>query len=246
MSIVRAGACAATSSARSASLAMPNVRMKSHPEPRCTTARSVAARSGHAVCDLRDGAVAAHRDHQLRPFGDGRRRQLGCVPAPLGQAHVDVEAVRRGPPRDIGPLPGGAAVGRRRVDDHHRRGHALASTAAASASRVIRSTPSGQLVVGDAHQLGAPDQIGDGQDAGRLDRPQRTDREQHGGLHLDRQHAALGPAQVAFRIGVVERVGRGDRAHVRPDAEPLGGVDGAVREAEVRCGGMRLAAGVVA
>jgi hypothetical protein len=202
-------------------------------------------RSGHAVCDLRDGAVAAHRHHQLHPLGDGRRRQLCRVSAPLGQAHLDVEAVRLGPPRDIGPLPGGAAVGRRRVGDHHCCGHALASTAAASASRHPLDAQR-QLVVGDAHQLGASDQIGDGQDAGRLDRPQRTDREQHGGLHLDRQHAALGPAQVAFWIRVVDRVGRGDRAHARLDAESLGGVDGAVREAEVRCGGMRLATGVVA
>ena len=53
--------------------------------------------SGQPVCHLGHGAVAAHRDHQRHALLGRLARELGRVPAPLGQAHVHLQPVRLSP-----------------------------------------------------------------------------------------------------------------------------------------------------
>ena len=66
----------------------------------------------------------------------------------------------------------------------------------------------GEGVVADALPVVAGEQVGDDEQRAGVDAAQRGDGEQGGGLHLDRQNAALGPAASLFGVGIVERVGR--------------------------------------
>src|SRR5919201_3368910 len=69
-----------------------------------------------------------------------------------------------------------------------------------------------EILVGDARELAADDDVADGEQASGLDAAERADREDDGGFHLDRQDPALRPPLVALRVWVVERVARGDGA----------------------------------
>src|SRR5581483_444473 len=85
-----------------------------------------------------------------------------------------------------------------------------------------------QLLVADPREDALDDDVAHRQEAGALDAAQRPDREQRGGLHLDREHAARRPALVLPLVRVVEEVARHDRSHVQLLAELLRRVDGAV------------------
>ena len=75
--------------------------------------------------------------------------------------------------------------------------------------------------------------------------PQRAEREQHRGLHLDGEDPPLRPARGLARVGVVEDVAGDDRSDAQRLAEVLRVVHGPVDELEVGRRRVRLAADVV-
>src|SRR4051794_36514820 len=77
------------------------------------------------------------------------------------------------------------------------------------------------VLVRDADELALDDDVADDQQAAGLDLLERPDREEHGRLHLDGEHAAVRPAAVLARIRVVEDVARDDRADTDLLAELL-------------------------
>ena len=94
----------------------------------------------------------------------------------------------------------------------------IRSTAARSSSSLIRvNTPSTTMSLTVS-------------EAGRLDAAERGDREERGGLHLDREHAARRPALVLALVRVVEEVARDDRPDVELPAAVLGDVHRLVQE----------------
>ena len=162
------------------------------------------AARGEAVDDLVDGAVAAERADQLAPVGGGRARELGGVPRRLGE-HA-TRARGRARRRALGqarPALAGRAVLRGRVDDHVRASRQCfgSESAARMASSVMRATAAFSSSSADAHELALDDDVGDREEAGRLDAAQRRDREEDGRFHLDAQarpgrtSAAPGPCR---------------------------------------------------
>src|SRR5918999_1933247 len=97
------------------------------------------------------------------------------------------------------------------------------------------------LLVRDADELTLDDDVADREEAARLDLAQSAEREQHGGLHLDGEDAAVRPALVLTVVGVVEEVARDDGADAQALAHLLRGVHGAVDELPVRGRRVRLA-----
>src|SRR6266566_6335515 len=102
-----------------------------------------------------------------------------------------------------------------------------------------------ELVVRDPREVLADHDVADREQAACLDAPQRADCKKDGRLHLNREDAAGRPALVAFRIGVVEGVARGDRADPQRLLELLGRVHGAVHELPVGSRTVWLSADVV-
>ena len=188
---------------------MPNVRMKSQPVPTHDAQRGFGRDAAcrlvaEAVHDLVHGAVAADRDDELLA---GRQRlagQLRGVPADSLSALDDVEAVAARRRRDLRPLAAGAAAVGGGIDHEdgapsgHRRGGSASGRADGELGHPVDGVA--QLLVGDAHEL-ADHEVRDAEHAAGGHAAEGADREQHGGLHLDRQHAAVAPALVATRSG---------------------------------------------
>ena len=101
------------------------------------------------------------------------------------------------------------------------------------------------VLVADPQELALDDHVADDQHAAGLELAERAEREQHRGLHLDGQDAALGPAAREARIGLVEDVARHDLADANRLAEVLRQVHRLVDEAEVGGRRVRLAEHVV-
>ena len=188
-----------------------------------------------AVDDLVDGAVAAERADELAPLLGGRACELRGMSRRLGEHGLQLEAEGAGALREARPALSGRAVLRGRVDDHIRAGRqcfgsesaariassVMRATAALSSSSVMRTNSPAMMMSETVSRQAA------------WIRAQGRDREEDRGLHLDAQHAPVGPALRAARVGVVERA----RRHARPDAQlravVLGLVDGRVHELEV-------------
>src|SRR3954447_20140605 len=98
------------------------------------------------------------------------------------------------------------------------------------------------VLVRDPDELALDDDVADDQQAARPDLAERADREEHGRLHLDGKDAAVRPAAVLARVGVVEDVAGDDRADPHLLAELLRAVHGAVNELPVGRRRVRLAA----
>ena len=104
----------------------------------------------------------------------------------------------------------------------------MRSTAARSSSSVIRlNSPSTTTSLTVSSAAG-------------VDAAQRAEREEHGGLHLDGEHAAPRPALVLPAVRVVEDVARHDRADAHRLADLLRRVDGAVHDLPARGRAVRL------
>src|SRR5579862_2127881 len=97
-----------------------------------------------------------------------------------------------------------------------------------------------ELVVADPRELALDDDVADRQQAARIDAAQRAEREQDRRLHLDSEDAALRPAPVLARVGVVEDVARDDRPDVHRLVQLLRRVHGGVDELEARRRAVRL------
>src|SRR6185503_12225616 len=103
---------------------------------------------GEAVCDLVDGAVAAHHDEELRAVERGLAGELGKMSLPLAEARRSLEPGRGSTPRELRPAPARRAVRRRRVDEedrvrglcHRRPGVRYEAVTTCNASSVIWST----------------------------------------------------------------------------------------------------------
>ena len=200
---------------------------------------------GQPVHDLVDGAVPPERRDQLASLLGGLACQLDGVPWSFRECHVELEAQTARVLGQPGPAPSGGAVLCRRVDDDVGRPVSACLREGGADGELGHALDGGlQLAVGDADELALDDDVGDRQQAGGLHAPQRRDREEDRGLHLDRQDAAVGPALRPAAVGVVERA----RRDAGPDADlgaiVLGLVHGGVHELEVGGGGVRLPARV--
>ena len=228
---------------------MPNVRTKSQPVPRGTTATSGRrVDPDEPVRDLVDRPVATDDDEQPRAGERRLARELGEVPRPLAEERVALEPGRRGPPRELGPAAPGRPVRRRRVDEEDvlgRLASAVMAVTVASASSVIWSTAF--RISSSVMRTNSPSTTTSRHDqhAAGLDLAQRPEREEHGGLHLDREDPAVGPAPRQALVGLVEDVARDDRADADRLAELLRLMHRLVDEPEVGCRRVRLAADVV-
>src|SRR4051794_17735727 len=94
--------------------------------------------------------------------------------------------------------------------------------------------PGLQLAVGDPREDALDGDVRHGERAARLRAAQRCDGEERRRLHLDREHAARRPALVLALVRVVEEVARHDRADVELLADLLRHVHGAVDQLPAR------------
>src|SRR6478735_1159335 len=192
-STVRTAEPAATATARSTCLGMPNVFTKSQPDPRGITASSAS------------GATAA--SPSKKPFATSE-----TVPSP------PTATISRAPSRSAARVSSDACPAASVARTSRSRPRAAAALAISGQRRAVRPlsdagfttmTPAavalmvvhrgrqrqpghpldgrGEVIVADPHELLTADEIRDDQDAGGRDAAERGDREEHRRLHLDRE-----------------------------------------------------------
>src|SRR5688500_12121292 len=245
--MVRTRPSRAIASAVSKSPGTPRARAKSSPVPRGSRASCVlppARRSPlTASCAVPSPPTATTR---LAPSADARAASSAISPGRVLNAvspSSPAAAARRASSGHLRPVepPAEAGLTRKTVslmrvllgrDGHERKpGHPVDGRA--------------QLLVRDAREGAADDDVADGEQASGVHAPQRADREEDGCLHLDGEDAAAGPPLVPALVRVVERVARGDGPEPNRLPELLRRVEGAVDELPVGGGTVRLAADVV-
>src|SRR2546421_3091959 len=188
---------------------IPYVRMKSQPVPRASTASSTPSRpatpfatsftepSPPTITRREAPPSAASRASSVRWPGRSEKRASPVSPRVVASRWISGQRRPVDPFADAGltrktvsVLSGDCCQG--------DPGHAIHGRS--------------QLLVGDACELALDDDVADGEQAAGLDAPERTEREEHRRLHLDREDAAARPARVLLAVGVVEEVARDDRA----------------------------------
>src|SRR5712691_9008056 len=211
---------------------MPNVRTKSPPVPRGITASSAPSVSARPLTtSLTVPSPPTATSSSAPPAAASRassRRCSGCSEKSASPPSPSAAARRAssGQPRPVAP-PAEAGLTRKTV-----RGPLMLLARGDGVECELRHLVDGppHLLVRDAHELPLDDDVRDGQEAAGLDLAQRAEREQDRRLHLDGEHAALGPALILAVVRVVEEVAGDDRADAHRLAQLLGGVDGAVDE----------------
>src|SRR5262249_9365694 len=241
-SISRTTPARATSSALSRSRGIAKVREKSQPVPRGTTASSTPLASVSPLTTsftepsppttTRKVAPPATASRASSARCPGRSERSASPESPSDVARWAISGQRR----PVDP-PAEAGLTRKTV------GSLMAVAGRGGVERDPRHAVDGraEVLVGDPYELALDHDVAHGQEAPGLHSPQRSDREQHRGLHLDREDPAPRPAAVLAVIRVVEEVARHDRADAELQVARLRDVDGLVDELPARRRAMRLA-----
>src|SRR5690242_19583390 len=242
-SIARVVVPRATSSAPSSECGMPKVRTKSPPVPRWTTASSTSSTpampfttsltvpSPPTATIRRAPPIAASRASSARCSGRSDRNASPVSPRSAARRAISGQRFPVAPPSEAG-LTRKAVLLMVACDGRERdAGHAVDGGL--------------EVLVGDARELAADDDVAHRQQTPGLHLAQRPEREDDGRLHLDCEHASRRPALMSALVRVVERVRGGDRAHAHRLAELLRRVDGPMDELPVGGRAVRVAADVV-
>src|SRR5262245_18127190 len=244
-SISRTDPLSATSTARSRSRGMSNVRTKSQPVPRGITASSTSS-SGErpfttsftdpspptTTRSFAPPATASAARAESRP-GPSDMRASPSRPFDAARCAISghrfpvVPAAEAGWTRKTVSAPLMAVATRGRGVQRDLR-HA------------VDRGP--QLLVADADELPLDHDVAHRQEAPAVDLPKRGDSEERRGLHLHGENAALRPALVLPLVGVVEEIAGDDRPHAERLARLLRDVNRFVNQLPARGRAMRLAA----